>query len=394
MKKKRKYPVLPNGYGSIRYLGKGRKNPYAVHPPAEVSFEKNRYVRPKALCYVDDWYVGFAVLNAFHAGTYHPGDEVKFKQYRPMSDYAVDEFCRRMMSDFTSYMYTEKADEEGKETFSQVYEMYYKWKYGENAKKKLSKQSMASTRAAYKNCLVLHNKYFADLRYKDLQDCIDGCPLKSASIENMVSLIKQMYKYAIMFDICEKNYSDLLISPSSDDEHGVPFSDEELDILWRHKDDDIIAFILVMCYSGYRIAAYKNMEVNTESWYFRGGVKTAAGKDRIVPVHTCIQELVKRLIRSHGCILDISTNKFRNSMYASVEALGMHRHTPHDCRHTFSRLCEKYKVNENDRKRMMGHSFGEDITNGIYGHRTLEELREEIEKIKCDQFVTSNLENM
>ena len=31
---------------------------------------------------------------------------------------------------------------------------------------------------------------------------------------------------------------------------------------------------------------------------------------------------------------------------------------------------------------MMGHSFGSDITNGVYCHRTLEELRTEIEKIK------------
>ena len=31
---------------------------------------------------------------------------------------------------------------------------------------------------------------------------------------------------------------------------------------------------------------------------------------------------------------------------------------------------------------MMGHSFGNDITNAKYGHRTIEDLREEIEKIK------------
>lgn len=68
-------------------------------------------------------------------------------------------------------------------------------------------------------------------------------------------------------------------------------------------------------------------------------------------------------------------------MYSTLEELGIKKHTPHDCRHTFSALCEKYGVNENDRKRMMGHSFGSDITNGIYGHRTTEELRTEIEKI-------------
>ena len=58
-------------------------------------------------------------------------------------------------------------------------------------------------------------------------------------------------------------------------------------------------------------------------------------------------------------------------------------HTPHSCRHTFSRLCESYNVREADRKRLMGHSFGGDLTNGTYGHRTLEELRAEIEKIQC-----------
>ena len=59
--------------------------------------------------------------------------------------------------------------------------------------------------------------------------------------------------------------------------------------------------------------------------------------------------------------------------------------SPHSCRHTFSRLCESYGVREADRKRMLGYSFGNDITNGVYGHRTLEELRSEIEKIKLQE---------
>ena len=33
------------------------------------------------------------------------------------------------------------------------------------------------------------------------------------------------------------------------------------------------------------------------------------------------------------------------------------------------------------RRRMPVHSFGSDITNGIYGHRTVEERKEQIEKI-------------
>lgn len=75
MPKRKKHERLPNAYGSIRYLGKNRKNPYAVHPPCKDISEEGDYIRPKAICYVDDWYVGFAVLNAWHAGTYKVGDE-------------------------------------------------------------------------------------------------------------------------------------------------------------------------------------------------------------------------------------------------------------------------------------------------------------------------------
>ena len=69
-------------------------------------------------------------------------------------------------------------------------------------------------------------------------------------------------------------------------------------------------------------------------------------------------------------------------MKATLRKLGLPERTQHSCRHTFSCLSESYGVREADWKRMMGHSFGNDITNGVYDHHTLEELRTEIEKIK------------
>ena len=382
MKKRKKHPRLPNAFGSIRYLGAGRRNPYAVHPPAKLADDLGDYVRPAALCYVNDWYVGFAVLNAYHAGTYTPGDELKFQQYKTLDSRELDDFCKRILEDYAAHSQTENLAVKHEKTFEDVYKLFWEYKYGENAKKKLSDQSKKSTQAAYKNCHELHKKAFKELRHKDLQECIDNCPLKSASVENMISLIKQMYKYALLYEICERDYSAGLIAPQSDDEHGIPFSDDELKILWENEDNPVVEFLLIMCYSGYRITAYKTIEVNTKEWYFKGGVKTAASKDRIVPIHSAIHDLVIRRMSRDGCILNETTQTYRESMYKALSALGIEKHTPHDCRHTFSRLCEKYGVSENDRKRMMGHSFGADITNGIYGHRTLDELRAEIEKIK------------
>ena len=84
-----------------------------------------------------------------------------------------------------------------------------------------------------------------------------------------------------------------------------------------------------------------------------------------------------------------SISPFRRDMKNTLQKLGLPERTPHSCRHTFSHLCESYGVREADRKRMLGHSFENDITNGVYGHRTLEELRTVIEKIKVPELPQS-----
>lgn len=65
MPRRKKYPKLPNGYGSIKYLGKGCRNPYAVHPPTKEFDEDSIPKTPAALCYVDAWIKGVSILTAY-----------------------------------------------------------------------------------------------------------------------------------------------------------------------------------------------------------------------------------------------------------------------------------------------------------------------------------------
>jgi len=132
-----------------------------------------------------------------------------------------------------------------------------------------------------------------------------------------------------------------------------------------------VEFILIMCYSGFRISAYKTLKVNLEKGYLKGGVKTMAGKNRTVPIHSGIFALVKKRHERLGCLLDKDITYFRNKMYDTLARLGTEHHKPHDCRHTFSMLCERYEVKESDRKRLLGHTFQNDIINAVYGHRLL-----------------------
>lgn len=375
-KKRKKHPKLPNGYGSIKYLGEGRRNPYAVHPPTKEFDIDGIPQTPKALCYVDDWYKAFTVLTWYKNNEYYPGRETELSSDQSDLEKQVSEILSQ---------YTQKTKaNKGTKTFSEVFHEYYKDKfkqeYGHKGKKTSMERSMS---AAFKNCVALHDKPFIEITQKDMQKVIDNCALKHASLELIQTLFRQMYQYAEANNLCDKNYAQFVrIDQEDDDEHGVPFTDSELKILWDNKDNETVEMILIMCYSGYRVAAYKKMKVDLKVRYFQGGVKNKYSRERTVPIHSGIYDLVKRRIKRTGALMTESPDSFRNSMYEALEAIGIEKHTPHDCRHTFSKLCEDNKVSENDRKRMLGHSFGKDITNKVYGHRSLEDLREEIEKIK------------
>lgn len=389
MAKRKKYPKLPNSFGSIRYLGKGRRNCYAVHPPATID-ATGKAVRPPAICYVDDYLKGFAVLTAYKAGTYKPGME-KELEIAPTTD--TDALISRILSDYNTFKGTEeKHPKTHKLTFSEVYEKFMAWKFPEDTD--LSKSSRNAYHCGYLNSKPLYNRTFEDLKAPDLQKVIDDCPLKKQSLNTILMLFKQMYKFAIYSEIVTENKALYVSVKTKDDvEHGTPFSDLELQTLWQNTDDPEVQLILIMCYSGWRIGEVLKLTTNLEERYFQGGIKTAAGKDRIVPIHPDIYEFVKnKVLTQNGRLCIYSQTQHRNALfYPALERLGIignPKHTPHDCRHTFSALCEKYGVRENDRKRMLGHSFGNDVTNAVYGHRTLEELREEIEKIKVP-FVTN-----
>lgn len=350
-RKRKKRMKLPNNFGCIRYLGKGRRNPYAAYPPVSEYTEKGA-VTPKALGYKPTWEEAYELLT-----TYNLEKQGKIKVNRNV--------------------YIDRTP-----TFAEVYEKFYQEKFF-SSPKKLSESTMYSTQAAFKNVSALHNIPFGQIRYDDLQDAVNKCTLKHSSLELIISLFHQMYRYALKYEIAEKDYSKYVYIPiPEDDESGVPFSDSELKILWSHKEDPVVQMLLIMCYSGFRIKAYTDITVDLDRAFFQGGVKTAAGKNRIVPIHPAILPFVQRRCCGRNILLYGSPKRFRAAMYDTLETYKISKHTPHDCRHTFSRLCEEYGVNENDRKRMLGHSFGSDVTNATYGHRTVEDLRHEIGKIQ------------
>jgi len=342
-KKKKPFNRLPNGFGSIKKLSGNRRKPYAVYAP---SFKINGVTVPGHIVdYAETWEAGYERLVLYRANREWEENKEKNRLY----------------------------------TFSEVYKMYFHEKY-EASLKKLSKQSRDSTSAAFKNCSDLHNKIFYELTYNDLQNNIDSYvgKLKHSSLELIKSLYNGMYKYAIKSGIVSTDYAQYVeIRAEDDDESGVPFTEDELKKLWA---SNLMAakIAVILCYSGWRISEFINIEIDLKEMVFRGGMKTRAGKGRIVPIHNSILPILIEYMDNPIK----SSNGYRNAMYEALEELGIEKHTPQDCRHTFSWLCDKYKVDRLSKKMMLGHSIQNDVTDKVYGHRTTEELREEISKLK------------
>ena len=119
-----------------------------------------------------------------------------------------------------------------------------------------------------------------------------------------------------------------------------------------------------------------------------GGMKTEAGKDRIIPLNDKIIPLVKNRYDANKKYL--INNKFGNHYTYGTYMSGNFntcmgklkmKHLPHDGRHTFASLMDSAGANDVCIKLIMGHSMKNDTTKGTYTHKTLEELLTEVNKI-------------
>lgn len=378
-RKPKRHRKLPNGSGSIKHLSGKRSKPWAAYPPVTEFTLKGSPILGSAIGYFESYNDAYQALMLYN----NTPSSIR----KPNVSFA--DLCAAMLSNRSGVISPEHINI----TFTELYEQYFENKY-EKSKKKLSNASKNSTRSAFNNCKKLHNRKFVELRKADLQDVVDTCPLKHSSLELIVSLFKGMYAYALQNDIVEKDYSQFVsINIPDDDESGVPFSPEALNVLWQHIDREDVGMILLMIYTGFRIAAYKTITYNADEQYFQGGVKTAAGKNRIVPLHPAVQGFAKKFAQKYCSGNKVFSDQVcRTGFYATLESLGLSisesgtKHTPHDCRHTFSWLCDKYGVDELSKHLLMGHSLGNDVEKSVYGHRTIDELRLEIEKIKVPDF--------
>lgn len=234
----------------------------------------------------------------------------------------------------------------------------------------------------------------------------------TATMKNKIkSLFNLMLDYALEYEIVDRNYSRTFKLPDEvvkechnvKREH-IAFSEDEIELLWNHVDDKKgIDILLIQCYSGWRpqeLGLIELANVDLTEGTFKGGMKTEAGSERIVPIHSKIRSLVEKKYKEAEELgskyllnwidpnarnkknIKLTYNRYTKAFDLIRTELNLNpEHRPHDGRKHFVTMAKKYGVDEYAIKYMVGHKIA-DITEKVYTQREFDWLKTEIEKIK------------
>lgn len=295
-------------------------------------------------------------------------------------------------------------------------ELYDKWlpEYEKTVK------STKSATSAWAYCSGVYKMRVMDIRARHVKGCMEeGVAVirgkeqhPSATMKNQIkSLFNMLLDYALEYELVDRNYSrtfnlteETVKEIQSVKKEHIAFTDEEMDLLWANASSKQgVDILLIQCYSGWRpqeLGLLELKDVDLENWTFQGGMKTDAGENRVVPIHSRIQDLVLRKYQEAEALgspyllnwadpnnrnrknLKLTYARYQKAFERIRDELKLNpNHRPHDGRTHFVTMAKRYGVDEYAIKYMVGHKIS-DITEKVYTRREFAWLREEIEKIK------------
>lgn len=335
----------PNGYGSVVKLSGKRRKPYAVRKT-----------------------VGF--------------DERAYPIYAIIGYYATRKEAMTALGDYNHDPYDIDLS---KITLKELYE-----KWSKTELPKLGNSLQSAHKAAYNYCKKLENTEYKSIRKYQMQECIDNCGKSGSTQTNIRNLWSTLDKYAYDMDIISKCYSANLTTTQTEAIiQRVPFTKEEIQNIESHAGEQFYDETLFMLYTGCRVSemlTVRSDNINLEERTLTLGVKTEAGKNRIIPIH---KKLIP-IIRSHigaEYLFDYKRSAKAKNPEKALVIWFLHRwdklfpnHDTHDCRHTFRSALDNTDANKVCINLIMGHA-SPDIGERVYTHKTVSDLIEVIDML-------------
>lgn len=307
--------------------------------------------------------------------------------------------------------YSLEPDVTVKELYSEWVDEYFKTLKSESGKRTVT--------AAWAYCSSIYRMRVKDLRPYHLKACLEEGKATVKGVEKSVtpnikvrikSIFNMMLDYALERDIVSKNYArtfelsdDVIKNIEAEKQGHITFSTEEMDKLWAALGQvNYVDVLLIQCYSGWRpqeLGLIELENVKLDEKIMIGGMKTDAGTNRVVPIHSKIFPLVEARYNEAvtigspfliNCVdsytrrgnLKMTYEKYRQRFIKIINRLNLNpEHRAHDPRKQFVTMAKDAGVDEYAIKYIVGHTI-DDITEKVYTQRTNQWLKDEIEKIK------------
>lgn len=274
-------------------------------------------------------------------------------------------------------------------------ELYCRWLPAHTANTNPSQSTLDSYANSFKHLALLHYEPIQNLKYADYQKIIDSMRksgLSYSSLKKVRSLISLLEKYAVKIELINKCYAPLLsIGKNKAVRPHSPFSRQKINRLWANIDEPGVDTVLILLYTGMRVGEMLNLQkadVNLRQGYIRITKSKTVSGIRTIPIHHRIFPLIVRRMKSSGSslIADSEGKQYDYSCYCIIwrsvmQIIKASGHTTHDCRHTVATLLDNAGANETAKRRILGHAGG-DVTERVYTHKGLRQLRKCIELLK------------
>ena len=343
----------PNGTGTITKMSGARRKPYAVRVP--VRDRKGRVVQ-KYLSYHATMRDAMEALDAYR---------YRFSvQQAPPPD-ALDQ------------------------TLTDAWEG---WKKKVHFDTKLSYNTQKTYKSAWNSLSALHEFKIRNLGIDQWQAAIDqleAAGKSKSAIEHACLIAKSLSRYALERDWIQKDYSQFIAVPKVEAKvKKGALTEEQIAALAQMaaQGNQDAASVLVLCYTGFRASEFLALSpasYDRENGILIGGGKTAAGKNRIVPVHPAILPYIdawagqnRKRLYTNDSGQAIGYETYRKIVCQIMAQIGCPDATAHWCRHTMASRLKRAGADPMIVKLILGHATG-DITER-YTHVTVDQLRENV----------------
>lgn len=348
---------MPNGLGTVQFLGEKRRRPYQA--VITLGYDnKGRQLR-KSL------------------GTQSTWD----KAYQLLLDYSNQPYNL----DYHSI------------TLNGVFDIYKLFLERDVQNERMSKSNFRNLITSYKHLAPLYHNKITEIKKRDIQFILDNSNLGHTAQGYVKNIAFRLFNYAIEeldVPITKNPCMGLKIIEKRQSTMHKPFSVEEIKKIWLNSKDYYCKLVIIYLYTGLRPSELLEIETSKvflDDNYIIGGNKTEAGRNRIIPIHPKIKQIVSSLYNKKNKYLVINPNTNCKMSYDTwqkrfdllMKSMNFN-HRPHDTRHTFSTYLKICGVSDVDRKWLMGHSFGGDVTNDVYTHIDHKYLLKEIQKLKYE----------